>query len=107
MIIAALSLTHLGVVLLYAAAASPPPHAVEPIRALVTAGPLRALGGLVLGAGLLLAVLGGPVAEGLLIWLSMAIASSSFVAIAAPLARRLLPATAFLALAAAAMAPWM
>jgi hypothetical protein len=107
MLLPSLSLTYLGTVFFYAASPSSPPYAVEPIRALVPAGPLRAVGGLVLGAGLVLAVLGGPVAEGLLIWLSMAIASCSFVAITAPLARRLLPATAFLALAAAAMAPWM
>jgi hypothetical protein len=100
-------LTHLGIVCLYGAAASAPAHAVKPLRALVPAGPLRAVGGLVLGAGLLLALLGGPVGEGLLTWCSMAIASCSFAVIAGPLARRLLPATALLALAAAVAAPWV
>jgi len=104
---AALGLTHLGIVCLYAAAASPPAHAVEPIRALVPAGPLRGVGALAPGAGLLLAVLGGPVGEGVLIWCSMVIASCSFAVIAGPLTHRLLPATALLALAGAATAPWM
>jgi len=104
---ATLGLTHLGIVCLYGAAASSPAHAVEPLRALVPAGPLRGVGVLALGAGLLLAVLGGPVGEGILIWCSMAIASCSFAVIAGPLTRRLLPATALLALAVAATAPWM
>jgi len=104
---ATLGLTHLGIVCLYAAAASPPAHAVAPIRALVPTGPLRAVGGLVLGAALLLAVLGGPVGEGILIWCSTAIASCSFAVIAGPLTRRLLPATALLAVVVAAAAPWV
>jgi hypothetical protein len=105
-IAATLSLTHLGIVLLYAASLSSPADALGPIRSFVSAGSLRTGGGLALGAGLGLAVLGGPVGEGLLVWGAMAMASCSFAVIAGPLARRLLWGTALLAVVVAAVAPW-
>lgn len=106
MVAAALSLTHLGIVLLYAGSSSAP-VADEAIRTLVPVESLRGIGGGVLGAGLVLAVLIGPTGEGVLIWLSMAMASCSFVVITGPLAHRLLSVTALLALVTAAMAPWV
>jgi len=105
-IAATLSLTHLGIVLLYAASPSSPADALGPLRPFVSAGSLRAGGGLVLGTGLVLAVLGEPAGEGILIWCSMAMASCSFAVIAGPLARRLLSGTVLLAIVVAAGAPW-
>jgi hypothetical protein len=105
-IAATLSLTHLGTVLLYAASPSSPVDALGSIRSFVSAGSLRGVGALALGAGLVLAVLGGPVGEGLLVWGAMAMASCSFAVIAGPLARRLLSGTALLAVVVAAVAPW-
>lgn len=107
MVVAALSLTHLGIVLLYAGSSSPPPVAGEAIGTLLPVELLRGIGGGALGAGLVLAVHGGPTGEGVLIWLSMAMASCSFVVITGPLAHRLLSVTALLALVTAAMAPWV
>jgi hypothetical protein len=105
-ITAALGLTHLGILCLYAASPSSPVDALGSIRSLVSAGSLRGVGALALGAGLVLAVLGGPVGEGLLVWGAMAMASCSFAVIAGPLARRLLWGTALLAVVVAAVAPW-
>jgi hypothetical protein len=104
-ITAALGLTHLGILCLYAASPSSPVDALGSIRSLVSAGSLRGVGALALGAGLVLAVLGGPVGEGLLVWGAMAMASCSFAVIAGPLARRLLWGTALLAVVVAAAAP--
>lgn len=103
MFISAIGLTYLGIMLLYAASPASAADAVRPIRRLGSSGVLRGGGIIVLLGSLGLAVFGGPVGEGLLMWLSMAIASCSFVVIAGPLAGPLVPATGLLALGLAAL----
>lgn len=107
MMATALGLTYLGVVLCYAA---------SPSAACVGGGPLpdtlprrlvRMGGWAVLGLGLSLSVAGGPVAEGVLVWLSMGMLACTLVVIAAPLVARFVPVTGAIALAVAVFAPWV
>lgn len=107
MLLSALSLTYLGTVLLYAASSASPPGAKRPFREWESAQSLRAIGSFILGGGLVVALFAGPIAEGLLIWGSMAMVSCSFVAVAGPFVGPLLPATGLLALAAALLGAWM
>lgn len=100
---AALSLTYLGIVLLYAASPASASDAGRPMQRLGSSSVLRGLGVIVLLGSLGLAMLAGPVGEGILVWLSMAIASCSFVVMAGPLAGPLVPATGLLALGLAAL----
>jgi hypothetical protein len=106
MLLPALSLTYLGIVLLYAASPASPPRAARPIQQWGPAGSLRGGGVLVLGGGLGLAVLASSMGEGLLIWLAMAMASCSFVVIAGPLVGPLVPATGLFALGLALVGGW-
>lgn len=107
MLTTALSLTYLGAALCYAAspksasavdAALPPPFSPRV---------LRLTGAALLGTGLALSIVRGPVGAGLLLWLSMAMAAWSLLVIAAPLVDRFVPATGALAFAIALVAPWV
>ena len=98
-----LSCTYLGTALCYAASPSTAPT----MGATVPERWLRAGGLALLGLGLGLAVMGGPTGEGILVWLSAAMAASSLLVIAVPLVDRFVPVTAAGAMAAAVIAPWL
>jgi len=98
-----LSCTYLGAALCYAAS----PSTAEPMKENMPARWLRAAGLGLLGLGLGMAMMSGPVGEGILVWLSAAMAAASLLVIAAPLVDRFVPVTAAGALAAAVIAPWL
>lgn len=105
MMATALSVTYLGAVLCYVASSSARAGEVPGVD---TASPrlLRLIGVVLLGLGLALAAASGPVAAGILVWLSMGMAAFSLVVIAAPLVDRFVPVTGALALAVALIALW-
>ncbi|MFP4229492.1 MAG: hypothetical protein ACLFTE_11790 [Salinivenus sp.] len=102
-----LGCTYLGAALCYVGASSSTPAVGAAMRAAVSPVWVRAGGFLLLAVGLVIAVGTRPVAEGILVWLSMAIATCSLLVVAAPLVDRFVPVTAVLAVLIAGGGLWL
>lgn len=77
------------------------------MRAAVSPVWLRAGGGLLLAVGFASAVGTRPVAEALLVWLSVAMAACSLLVVAAPLVDRFVPASGGVAFLVGVAGVWL
>lgn len=105
MLAMALSVTYLGAALCYTASSKSVSGAGTPILDGTSPWRLRVGGIALLGLGLVLFGTRGPVGEGILVWLSMGMASFSLLVVTAPLVDRFVPTTSALALVIAVLAP--